>query len=307
MRALVVVNPNATSTSRRTRDVLLSALAGAADVTITTTTHRNHAAELSEQARADGVDAVIAYGGDGTVNEVVNGLLAAGTGADVPVLGVLPGGSANVFARNLGLPNDAVEAAGRLIRALDAPMRTRSIGLGLANDRWFTFNSGLGFDADTVLAVENARHRGKRATPGLYVRSAVRTYFNQERRTPLISGDLPDGERLPELFLAIVTNSSPWTYLGRIKIRTAPRSSFDAGLDLVGTTSFGIATTIKHAGEIIVGRQGPRGHDVVHRHDLPWVTLMSQVPLPVQVDGDSLGESTRLHCTAVPDALRVLV
>lgn len=307
MRALVVVNPNATSTSRRTRDVLLAALAGAADVTITTTTHRDHAAELGEQARLDGMDAVIAYGGDGTVNEVVNGLLAAGTGADVPLLGVLPGGSANVFARNLGLPNDAVEAAGRLLRALDSPVRARSIGLGRANDRWFTFNSGLGFDADTVLAVEKARHRGKRATPGLYVRSAVRTYFDQERRTPLISGELPDGEHLPELFLAIVTNSSPWTYLGRIKIRTAPRSSFDAGLDLVGTTSFGIAATLAHAAQIIVTRHGPRGHDVVHRHDLPSVTLRAQVPLPYQVDGDYLGETTRLEFTAVPDALRVLV
>jgi diacylglycerol kinase family enzyme len=307
VRAVVVVNPNATSTRRRTRDVLLSALAGAADVTIVTTTHRDHAAEIAAQARADGVDAVIAYGGDGTVNEVVNGLLEAGTGPDVPLLGVVPGGSANVFARNLGLPNDALESAGRLIRAMADPVRTRSIGLGVANERWFTFNTGLGYDADTVLAVENARHRGKRATPGLYVRSAVRTYFRQERRTPLVSGELPDGEVLPELFLAIVTNSSPWTYLGRIKIRTAPKSSFEAGLDLVGTTSFGVATTLKHATEIIVGRQGPRGHDVVHRHDLPWVTLNSQRPLPVQVDGDSLGKSTRLKCRSVPDALRVLV
>jgi len=302
-----VVNPNATSTSRRTRDVLLSALAGAADVTITTTTHRDHAAELAGQARRDGMDAVIAYGGDGTVNEVVNGLLAAGPGPEVPLLGVLPGGSANVFARNLGLPNDAISAAGRLIRALDTPVRTRSIGLGLANDRWFTFNSGLGFDADTVLAVENARHRGQRATPGLYVRSAVRTYFGQERRTPLISGDLPDGEHLPELFLAIITNSSPWTYLGRIKIRTAPRSSFEAGLDVVGTTSFGVATTLKHVAEIVGGRQGPRGHDVVHRHDLPWITLHAQSRLPYQVDGDYLGETDRLHCRSVPDAIRVLV
>jgi diacylglycerol kinase family enzyme len=307
VRALVVVNPNATSTRRRTRDVLLSALAGAADVTIATTTHRDHAAELAAQARVDGVDAVVAYGGDGTVNEVVNGLLRDGPAPDVPVLGVLPGGSANVFARNLGLPNDALEAAGRLLRALADPTRTRSIGLGQANDRWFTFNSGIGFDADTVLAVENARHRGKRATPGLYVRSAVRTYFTQERRTPLVSGELPDDEQLPELFLAIVTNSSPWTYLGPLGIRTAPRSSFDAGLDVVGTTAFGVASTLKHVAEIIAGRQGPRGHDVVHRHDLRWVTLHAQRPLGFQVDGDYLGETTRLHCRAVPDAIRVLV
>lgn len=307
MRAMVVVNPNATSTRRRTRDVLLSALAGAADVSIVTTTHRDHAAELGQQARSAGMGAVIAYGGDGTVNEVVNGLLAAGPGPDVPLLGVLPGGSANVFARNLGLPNDAVDAGGRLLRALDMPSRARSIGLGRANDRWFTFNSGLGFDAGTVQAVEKARHRGKRATPGLYVRSAVRTYFEQERRVPLISGELPDGEPLPELFLAIVTNSSPWTYLGRIKIRTAPRSSFDAGLDMVGTTSLGLAPTLAHAARIVVGRHGPRGHTVVHRHDLPGLTLRAQVPLPFQVDGEYLGDTTRVDFASVPDAVRVLV
>lgn len=307
MRVLVVVNPNATATRRRTRDVLLSALAGAATVTIATTTHRDHARELADDARRNGLDAVIAYGGDGTVNEVVNGLLADGPGRDVPALGVLPGGSANVFARNLGLPNDALGAAGRLIRALHPPTRPRVIGLGTANDRWFTFNCGLGLDADTVHAVEQARHRGKRSTPSLYVRSAVRSYFAQERRTPPIFGDLPGGEHLPELFLALVTNSSPWTYLGRIGIRTAPRSSFDAGLDLVGATSFALPTMLKHAAQIVAGRQGPRGHDVVHRHDLSWVTLHAQRALPHQVDGDYLGEVTSLHCRAVPDALAVLV
>jgi diacylglycerol kinase family enzyme len=253
------------------------------------------------------VDAVVAYGGDGTVNEVVNGLLTDGPGPDVPAFGVLPGGSANVFARNLGLPNNALGAADRLIRALRAPTRRRVIGLGTANDRWFTFNCGLGLDAATVHAVEQARHRGKRSTPSLYVRSAIRSYVAQERRSPLIVGEMPGAAHLPELFLAIVTNSSPWTYLGRVGIRTAPRSSFDAGLDVVGTTSFALPTMLKHVAEIVAGRRGPRGHDVVHRHDLPWITLHAQRELPHQVDGDYLGEVTRVHCRAVPDALTVLV
>jgi len=307
VRAVVVVNPNATFTRRRTRDILLAALAGVADTTIATTTHRDHASELAAKARQDGVEVVIAYGGDGTVNEVVNGLLTDGPGTDVPLLGVLPGGSANVFARNLGLPTDPLEAAARLLRALDNPRRRRSIGLGRANGRWFTFNAGLGFDAETVRTVENARHRGKRATPGLYVRSAVRTYFAQERRTPLITGDLPGDEHLPEVFLVLVTNCSPWTYLGPIGIRTAPRSSFEAGLDVVGTTSLGVVPLLKHVAEIVGTRRGPRGPDVVHRHDLPWITLHAQREIGAQVDGDYLGTTTRLHCEAVPDALRVLV
>jgi diacylglycerol kinase family enzyme len=307
VRALVVVNPNATATRRRTRDLLLAALAGVADTTVATTTHRDHARDLAAQARRDGVDVVIAYGGDGTVNEVVNGLLVDGPASEVPVLGVLPGGSANVFARNLGLPAEPMPAASHLIRVLRNPRRLRSIGLGRANGRWFTFNAGLGLDAETVRIVENARHRGKRATPGLYVRSAVRSYVGQERATPLLSGDLPGGEQLPEMFLALVTNCSPWTYLGPVGIRTAPRSSFEAGLDLVGTTSMGILPLLKHVAEILVTRRGPRGPDVVHRHDLPWLTLHAQRKIGLQVDGDYLGATTVLHCTAVPDAVRVLV
>jgi diacylglycerol kinase family enzyme len=307
VRAVVVVNPNATTMRRQTGDVLLSSLAGAARTTVAVTTHRGHAGELAAQARADGVDVVIAYGGDGTVNEVVNGLLAQGPGPDVPLLGVVPGGSANVFARNLGLPATPVEATARLLRSLRSGTRVRRLGLGRANGRWFTFNTGLGFDADTVHAVERARHRGKRATGGLYVRSAVRSYFAQERRLPLVTGELPGGELTPEMFLVLVTNSSPWTYLGPVGVRTAPRSSFDAGLDLVGTTSLAVPLLLKHVAEILLTRHGARGTDVVHRHDLPSLRRLGQRPMAWQVDGDYLGDVDALDCVAVPDALRVLL
>ncbi len=307
MRVVVVVNPNATTMRRHTGDVLLAALSGAADTTIALTTHRDHATELAADARADGVDAVVAYGGDGTVNEVVNGLLADGPGPDVPLLGVIPGGSANVFARNVGLPGTPLEATARLLRALHPQARPRSVGLGLANGRWFTFNTGLGMDADTVHAVERARHRGKRATGGLYVRSAVRAYFSQERNVPLITADLPGGERSAEMFLALVTNSSPWTYLGSVGVRTAPRSSFDAGLDLVGTSTLAVPMLLKHVAEILLTRHGVRGEDVVQRHDLPWVRLTCRRPMAWQVDGDYLGTTAQLECRAVPNALRVLV
>jgi diacylglycerol kinase family enzyme len=307
VQALVVVNPNATTMRRRTGDVLLAALSARADVTIATTTHREHAVELGAQATRERVEAVIAYGGDGTVNEVVNGLLVDGPGAHVPVLGVIPGGSANVFARNLGLPNDPLEATARLLRALASPTRRRTVGLGRAGGRWFTFNAGLGLDAQTVHAVEQARHRGKRATAGLYLRSAVRSYLHTDRRDPPIRGVLPGGEQLPELFLALVTNSSPWTYLGPIGVRAAPRSSFDAGLDLVATSTLSPPVLLKHVAEILGTRHGARGPDVVHRHDLPWLHLQAERPVALQVDGDYLGTVTDLRCEAVPDALRVLL
>jgi diacylglycerol kinase family enzyme len=306
VRAVVVVNPNATTVRHASREVLVAAVASAADVTVLTTTHRHHALEIAAQARDDGVGAVIAYGGDGTVNEVVNGVLHAGPGPQVPLVGVVPAGSANVFARNLGLPADPVRATERLLRALARPARSRTIGLGRANGRWFTFNAGLGLDADSVHGVEQARHRGKRATSGLYLRSAVRAYLASDRAVPLVTAELPRGELTPEMFLAFVTNSSPWTYLGRVGVRTAPRSSFDAGLDLVGATSLSIVRLAKHAGEVLLTRRGVRGPDTVHRHDLPRLTLHAAAPVSVQVDGEYLGTTQHLECVAVPRALGVL-
>lgn len=146
MRALLVVNPKATTTSGRTRDVLIHALRSDLKLEVAQTEYRGHARDLAREAVEDGaVDLVVALGGDGTVNEVVNGLLTHGPGEKVPRLAVVPGGSTNVFARALGLPNDPVEATGALLNALDQ-RRERPIGLGKAMteglpDRWFTFTA----------------------------------------------------------------------------------------------------------------------------------------------------------------------
>lgn len=133
MRALLVVNPAATTTSARTRDVLIHALASEMKLEAVTTEYRGHARDLGRRAAdSDDIDLVVALGGDGTVNEVVNGLLHRGPDVDgLPKLAVVPGGSTNVFARALGLPNDAVEATGAILDALENRTE-RTVGLGLA-------------------------------------------------------------------------------------------------------------------------------------------------------------------------------
>jgi hypothetical protein len=131
MRALVVANPAATTTTGRVRDVLVGALASELKVDLAETTHRGHARELGRQALADEVDVVVALGGDGTVNEVVNGLMSDGPGPDVPTLAVVPGGSTNVFSRALGRSRDPVEATGEILASLRAG-RTRRVSLGTA-------------------------------------------------------------------------------------------------------------------------------------------------------------------------------
>jgi diacylglycerol kinase family enzyme len=315
MRALLVVNPMATTTSVRTRDVLAHALASSLKLDVAATQYRGHARDLARQAAADGaVDLVVALGGDGTVNEVVNGLLAHGPSERVPRLAVVPGGSTNVFARTLGLPNDAVEATGALLDALEE-RRERVIGLGKAMtaglpDRWFTFCAGLGFDAGVVGRVEERRMAGCRSTHALYVRQAMEHWFTerQRRRKGPITLEAPGLGRVEGMVLTIVSNTSPWTFLGNRPVHPSPRASFDTHLDVFGLTRMTVGTTVRTVRGILAGDgTGPRGKHQVSYHDLRHFTLLSQEPVPFQVDGDHLGMRTQVSFTGVRRALRVIV
>lgn len=307
MRALLVVNPTATTTTPRTQDVLVSALASDLKVETAHTSGRGDGVALGERAREQGVDLVVVLGGDGTVNEVVNGLLGAGPGLHLPALALVPGGSTNVLARSLGLPRDPVEATGLLLQALRA-RRDRHIGLGLANERYFTFCAGLGFDAEVVNKVERQRARGRRPTAGRYVRTTVRHFFaGADRRQPAITLERPGAPPVHGLFLAIVANTSPWTYLGSRTVDPCPQASFDTGLDLLALRRMATLPTLRHAGQML-GNSGkaPHGKGVVHEHDLAEFTLTASRDLKMQVDGDHVGLSRQLRLRAVPRALRIV-
>lgn len=306
MRALLVVNPKATTTSARTRDVLAHALASEVKLDVVETTHRGHAMELAKQAALDGIELVVALGGDGTANEVVNGLLHAGPGPDLPTMAVVPAGSTNVFARTLGLPNSAVDATSQLLEAL-LTGRRRTIGLGVADDRWFTFNAGLGLDAGAVRRVERARAKGRSATPALYIRSAVREYLlGTGKGKPVLTVERPGAEPL-RLAIALVSQSDPWTYLGERPVRPCPDASFDTGLDLFGLTTAPPTAVIRHLRQILGASTRPRGKRVVSLHDVPSLALVGDVPLAFQLDGEDLGDRDRVELRAVPHALDVLV
>jgi diacylglycerol kinase family enzyme len=326
MRALLVVNPVATTTSPRTREVITRALASDLKLDVAATERRGHARELARRAAQDGTaDVVIALGGDGTVNEVVNGLLDRGPEAPdtdtLPRLAVVPGGSTNVFARALGLPNDAVEATGALLDALRAGSERR-IGLGRASGtpdtpdaeapaRWFTFCAGFGFDAGVVGRVESQRERGKRSTHALYVRQALRQFLGDRRRRTrgTIALRRADHEPVAGLALAIVCNTAPWTYLGNRPIYAAPRASFDTALDVLGLTRLSSPAVTRYTSQLLRSspERGPHGKHVVSLHDETELTLQSQVPLPFQLDGDHLGLRTSVTFTGVRRALRVIV
>jgi diacylglycerol kinase family enzyme len=304
---MVVVNHKATTTTPRTLDVMLSALRHDLKLDVVETDHRGHATELASAARADGVELVLALGGDGTINEVVNGLLGDQDAPLVPKLAIVPGGSTNVLARNLGIPSDPVEATGLLLDAVRSG-RSRPLGLGRLDDRWFTFCAGAGFDADVVRAVEQHRATGRKSTAVLYARTAVRRFFAQDdRKHGTMTLERPGVAPVEGIVLAIVTNTAPWTYLGRRPVNPTPQASFDAGLDLFALTKLSLPRTLRHVAEItLASRRGARGSDVLILHDQAEMVLQAERPVPVQIDGDYLGERTLLTLRSRPHALDVM-
>ena len=304
-----MVNPQATATSAAGRDVLAHAMASDVKLEIVETSYRGHAADAAARAVADGFDLVVAHGGDGTVNEVVNGLLASNPDpADAPALGVVPGGSANVFARALGLPRDPVEATHRLLMAIESGSR-RQVGLGLAepagaDSRWFTFNAGLGWDADVVAEVE--RRRNKTASPLLYASIALANYVKQMLTATDLQVDLPDGTR-EKTRLAFVSNTDPWTYLGAKPIHMNPDCSFDGGLGLFALRSLAPPTIARTLSQILLPLGPPSGGNLLRLDDVAEVMVTAQRPVRLQVDGDDLGEHREVKFVSVPKALRVAV
>jgi diacylglycerol kinase family enzyme len=325
VRALLVVNPNATSTTPGGRDVIAQALGSELKLDVLETAHRGHAALAAAEAAADGFELVLVHGGDGTVNEVVNGLLPAPESArtdplERPALAVVPGGSANVFARALGSPRDPVEATATLLAALRA-RRSTLVGLGRvdprpvvgdppsprARGRWFTFNAGLGWDAEVVAEVERARAEGREATPLRYASTAIRQYVRQRRRPRSMTVHMSGAAPVPDIRMAFITTTHTWTYLGSRAVRTNPGTSVRSGLGLFGMRDLRAGTIASTLRRMLADGGDPRGRNVLRQDAVAWVSVRSAEPVALQVDGDHLGRYQEVRFRAVRDALRVVV
>ncbi len=335
MRALLIVNPQATSTTRLRRDVIVRALASAVDLEVVQTRYRGDATGLAADARRASYGLILTLGGDGTVNEAVNGILgppcgspaaaspAAGSpaaaspagdtparhpAAELPALAPLPGGSANVFTRALGLPADPVDAAGWILQAL-ADGRRRDIGVGLADDRYFAFNAGLGFDAEVVRAVEGQRAHGRPVTPALYARTAVRQfYLRTDRGRAALTLERDGHPPAGPFFVGIVSNTAPWTYLGRRAVNTNPRAAFECGLDVFALRSLHTAATLRTLRQLLSPAGPPaRGRSVLTGHDEATLTFTATRPVAFQVDGEYMGEREGVRFTSIPNALSIIV
>ena len=307
MRGLLIVNPQATTTTGNSADLVIRSLAGLVDLDVEHTRYRGHARELATAARGE---LVIVLGGDGAINEAVNGIMSrpgAGVSGTAPLLAVIPGGGGNVFAQALGLPVDTVEAIAR-IRGLLETGRYRTIGLGLAGDRYFTFSAGLGMDAEVVREVERLRASGRRQSPTLFAWAILRRYISgTDRRRPALTLERDGQPATPELFMTAITNRSPWTYVRGRAMLPVPNPDFNSGLDVLALRKLRATTIVSAVGQMLLVRhRSPRGRHVLVVTGLEALTVRSVRPISFQVDGDYLGETEAVKFQFVPHALRVV-
>ena len=331
MHLLLIANPQSTSQTAELFRRVVPKLLAIDGLTLETrfTHYSGHAEEMVRgMTRAD-ADVIVPAGGDGTVNEVINGLLGnAGERLtdwrDVPAMAVLPTGSANVFARALGYPSDTYAAAEMLIDLIRGDLR-RTISLGTwsehGRDRekgreghWFAVNAGFGIDADVIARMERVRSRGFAASPFQYLLLSTRAWLSTQVDPPKITVEAvsADGEQLrhenvPMLF---ASNTNPWTFLGPLPVVTNPRNSFDMGLGLFGVTSIrgigGVAALMHLIG---VGH-GKRYEKLVAKRTIEFdnaekVTLTCRKPQRFQVDGEYEGEHLHVLLESLPDAFEV--
>ncbi|MDN4518624.1 diacylglycerol kinase family protein [Mycolicibacterium austroafricanum] len=310
MRAVLIVNPNATSTTPAGRDLLAHALESRVRLTVTHTDHRGHAIEIAQQAARSGVDVLIVHGGDGTVNEVVNGILGeCGPGGAGPAVGVVPGGSANVFARALGISADPIEATNQLVDLLGAYRQSRTwrrIGLMDCGERWGIFTAGMGVDGEVVAAVEAQRAKGRKVTASRYIRVAIREVLASARKAPALTLHLPDREPVSGVHFAFVSNASPWTYANARPVWTNPDTTFETGLGVFATTSMNVWANLRLVRQMISRTPRLEAKHLIREDDLKWLKVTSDTPVACQIDGDYIGKRNMMQFTAVPNALAVV-
>jgi diacylglycerol kinase family enzyme len=301
MCALLVYNPNATTTNPAVTDVIAHALSDELKLDVEATKRRDHAGYLAAGAVHEGYDVVFALGGDGTVNEVMQGI------ARTPVkLGILPGGSTNVWARTLGLPNDAVEATSVLLAKLRRH-EDRVVNLGTANGRYFGFNAGFGFDAEVVRRVEE-RHVLKRTVrQASFLYCGMLTHasgYGRRGRDITVRADA--AEPVAGLRTVVCCNSDPFTFLGRWPARVCPHADLDAGLDVTAMTRYGLGSLLRLGVTALRSAEVGELRSTRTWHDLEQVVLSAPRALPLQVDGDHVGSAQRVELRLVRRALTVV-
>jgi diacylglycerol kinase family enzyme len=302
-RMLVIVNPYATTMSVRLKQLVVYALQGRFEVEAVDTQRKGHAIELCQAAAEEGYDVVVAFGGDGTVNEAANGLAGSAT-----VLTCLPGGATNVYCRMLGIPTDVVDATEHLLARADA-WAPRSVDVGRVNDRWFTFSAGAGLDATVVERVDGHPRLKARFGPWYYAQAAVATFLRHYVVNPprVVASAAGRETRGVSVF---VQNAQPYTYFRRRPVNLSTGAHLESG-DLSGAvlTRANALDVPTLALRLLAQRMRVGAHRRVHAFDgLQGLRVRSfdERPVPVQVDGDFIGHHEEAVFSVLPAGLKVL-
>jgi len=326
VRILLVVNSFASSVTARNTVIVHRALSRGHEVQIVETNRRGHATRFAQDAAHRGVDLVISFGGDGTLNEVATGVAGTDT-----ALGVLPGGSTNVFARTIGLPNDPAAAVDLLVNGLaDPTANIRPIGLGRVNGRFFCFHTGIGYDAAVVRTVETRASLKRWAGHPLFIYAALKTWmFGYDRSRPHFSvtadgaiggpggldidstGENParfdPSRRVDDGYFTVVLNTNPYTFLGNRPLDLSPEAGLDKPLVAVTFRTMSATAIIRTLAGALRGGGVQANEHVARFDDVHELIVEHHTPFPYQVDGDYLGETGRLHFRHVPEAVKLLV
>ena len=313
MRLLLIANPNSTSQTNELFRRIIPLVRSIDDSHLITkfTHYAGHAEDMTRGLSRDDYDVVIAVGGDGTVNEVVNGLLGkVGDGrrkaSEVPALAVIPTGSANVFVRALGYPLDPVHTTELLVGHI--------IRLGTGNDRWFAVNAGIGIDADVLHSIDKLREQGFSATPLRYLRISYQAWRRILHAPPKISAhaESADGQtqHINQAPLVFASNTNPWTFLGPLPVVTNPRNSFDKGLGTFGLTDLtgvgGFVGLLHLFGADEKGRLNKfTDARTLRFDDATRITLECDDALRFQADGEAQGKLKTVELNSIPDAIEV--
>ena len=309
-RMLLIVNPYATTVSDRLKNLVVYALQGRFDVEAVSTQAQNHATEIGREAQDGGYDVVVAFGGDGTLNEVANGL----AGSDLPVA-VLPGGSTNVVARTLGMPNDVVDATEHLLTLAD-DWQPRKIDLGTVDERYFVFSCGVGIDASVVKRVDRNPTLKGNAGPYYYSWAGVSSFYRKYLVNPVRVRTTVDGAEPVEGVTAIVQNSDPFTYFTTHPIRVCEGIAIDDGTLSIAVLKRAAQRDMPSLIARLFSEAKPaaRHKQVAHFDDVTHAVVETASvakdggvrPFPLQVDGDYIGERERIELRVVPSALTIV-
>lgn len=300
MRILLIVNSFASSVTPRNTVLVHEHLAKHHDVQVVETNERGHATRFAQDAASRGLDAVVGFGGDGTLNEIATGLAGSDT-----ALAMLPGGSTNVFVRSLGVANDPMVALTQLMAGIDRNEIER-VSLGQANGRYFTFHAGIGYDASVVEQVERRSSLKRVVGQPLFAYSALHSWFKSyDRKYPHFTMNI-DGRAIPNGFFSVVLNTNPYTFVGKHAIHLSSAASLEKKLVVVTFRKMTTPLMLKTLYSALRrgGLETSSGIDIAT--DVENVKIEFPAPFPYQLDGDYLGDTTSIEIKHCPEALRLV-